>query len=630
MLGEVVGAYEITAQIGEGGMGVVYLAKHTTMGRQAVIKVLRPHLTGNNEMVRRFFNEAKAASSISHPGIVDVFDMGTRDDGSAYIVMDFLQGESLTSRLRRKGKLSIDEALQLVRQLLGALGAAHQNGIVHRDLKPDNIFIVPDPELRTGERIKLLDFGIAKLQGDNPSDFMATREGALMGTPVYMSLEQCQGANQCDHRTDLYAVGVILHQLLAGRPPFLAATPGEIMAAHMRDPPPSLRSRVPQASEALEHVVETLLAKSAKNRYSSCEAAIAAIDQATNHTFSTGPQVGAVGTVVPALDPMADTMLESAASTAGTTLGGAVATTRPSMSPAQRSRSRLPLVALAVLAVGGGASILFALQGDDVDKDEDKVALVQTDAGTRSDASPRVRLDGVPPISLKQVTNAKTTRSRKKHAEALKLHRLNDNEAALEAYKEAIQADPGHIVARYNYACLLNKVGKVEEGLELLRQLKEEACPVCLGRLVRARSDSEWVSARSHPGFIALTREVGLIQYTVFETATIFSEALTNEDLEHATDVFHPRDNISIHIRPEDCESKKCQKTSRLRGYNEVRDWLEEQEEPTRSGSPSCKGKCCSYPAATEPGLHLQRLCTSVDSGSVRTITSLTLSSSDP
>src|SRR5262249_32548818 len=154
------GNYQLESVIGEGGMGVVYLARHATLGRPAAVKVLHPELSTNQSIVTRFFNEARAASAVRDPGIVEVFDFGL-EDRSAYIVMEYLEGESLGARMQR-GRSAIGATLTIVRAIARALQAAHEQGIVHRDLKPDNVFLVPDPELPTGERVKLLDFGIAK------------------------------------------------------------------------------------------------------------------------------------------------------------------------------------------------------------------------------------------------------------------------------------------------------------------------------------------------------------------------------------------------------------------------------------------------------------------------------------
>src|SRR5947209_6847736 len=161
-------------------MGAVYMAEHQLIGRRAAIKVLLPELSSRREIVDRFFNEARATTAVSDPGIVQVFDFGFHQDGSAYIVMELLEGEPLDLRLKRLGLVHASEALRITRQVSGSLAAAHTRGIVHRDLKPDNIFMVRDPEAIGGERPKILDFGIAKLTGNDPGK-MRTRTGAVMG-----------------------------------------------------------------------------------------------------------------------------------------------------------------------------------------------------------------------------------------------------------------------------------------------------------------------------------------------------------------------------------------------------------------------------------------------------------------
>src|SRR5689334_4401433 len=187
MKGSVIGQYRVTGVLGEGGMGVVYAAEHTLLGRPAALKLLLPELSSKQDIVQRFFNEARAATAIRHPGIVEIYDFGWTNEGAAYIVMELLQGETLRAR-RARGPMPWSAALAITRQIAGALGAAHAKGIVHRDLKPDNIFLVPDPEVPGGERIKLLDFGIAKLAGQAVGQHM-TRTGAVIGTPTYMAPE---------------------------------------------------------------------------------------------------------------------------------------------------------------------------------------------------------------------------------------------------------------------------------------------------------------------------------------------------------------------------------------------------------------------------------------------------------
>jgi len=205
--------------IGRGGMGAVYAGEHVLLGRSAAIKVLLPELSQKQDVVMRFFNEARAATAIRHPGIIEVFDFGWTPEGAAFIVMEHLEGETLGRRASR-ARLRWQSALAIARQIAGALAAAHGKGIVHRDLKPDNIFLVSDPEVPGGERIKLLDFGIAKLAGESSATVNVTETGSVMGTPTYMAPEQCRGV-AVDHRADLYSLGCIVFELCTGRPPFV-------------------------------------------------------------------------------------------------------------------------------------------------------------------------------------------------------------------------------------------------------------------------------------------------------------------------------------------------------------------------------------------------------------------------
>src|SRR3954469_23404027 len=234
MIGETFGNYRVSELIGEGGMGVVYLAEHPGIGRRAAIKILRPGLTDNAELTKRFFNEARAANAIRHAGIVEVLDCGTLPSGTAYIVMELLEGENLAARLRKAGQLPVADARRVAAQTASALAAAHAAGIVHRDLKPDNLYLVPDERDASLEMVKVLDFGIAKLGQDaGRTSSVRTRTGSVMGTPAYMSPEQCRGTREIDPRTDIYALGVILFEMLCGRPPFVSEGFGEMVHLHI-------------------------------------------------------------------------------------------------------------------------------------------------------------------------------------------------------------------------------------------------------------------------------------------------------------------------------------------------------------------------------------------------------------
>ncbi|HXI57159.1 MAG TPA: serine/threonine-protein kinase [Polyangia bacterium] len=269
LIGSKVGNFRLAGRVGAGGMGVVYVAEHDLMGKKAAVKVLLPELSSNKEIVGRFFNEARAATKINHPSIVDIYDFGYHQTGHAYIVMEFLAGQSLTALL--KEGLHFGRVLDIAWQLGSALGAAHRHGIVHRDIKPDNIFVIPDPATPTGDRVKVLDFGIAKLSAEEGMASLHTRTGAIMGTPLYMSPEQCRGSGEVDHRSDIYAMGVIMFEMACGQPPFVRRGFGELITAHIFEAPPRLSSLNPDVPPAYEAIVMKMLQKEPQNRYQSTE-----------------------------------------------------------------------------------------------------------------------------------------------------------------------------------------------------------------------------------------------------------------------------------------------------------------------------------------------------------------------
>ena len=301
MIGTTVGSYRITAKVSVGGMGTVYKAEHALIGKLAAVKVLHPELRGNTDVINRFFNEAKATTQIKHPGIVEVFDFGYLPSGDGFIVMEFLEGVSLARRLR-KGKMPEGNAAMLMRGVCSALAAAHAKHIVHRDLKPDNIFLCPDPDSPTGERPKILDFGIAKLSDLGLSgSHSATKTGAVMGTPTYMSPEQCKGAGQVDHRADFYAIGCIFYELLCGKAPFEADGAGELIGMHLFMEPELPTTHEPSISAAAETLIMSLLDKDPENRPQSARdlgQRFSMLAQAQGWITQTSPTVGMAATVV--------------------------------------------------------------------------------------------------------------------------------------------------------------------------------------------------------------------------------------------------------------------------------------------------------------------------------------------
>jgi serine/threonine protein kinase len=250
-------------------MGSVWLAEHAMLGRRAAIKVLHTEFSSRPEFVQRFFNEARAATAIEDPGIVQIFDFGQHTDGSAYIVMELLDGETIDKRLQRVGTLELSSALRIMRQIASTLGAAHARGIVHRDIKPENLFMVRDPEVNGGERAKVLDFGIAKLTADSANK-VKTQTSAVMGTPTYMSPEQCRGAGHVDQRSDIYALGCVLFHLLVGRPPFVSEGIGDLIVMHMTaDPPVPSTMRQGGLPPEVDQIILRCLAKNPAHRFNS-------------------------------------------------------------------------------------------------------------------------------------------------------------------------------------------------------------------------------------------------------------------------------------------------------------------------------------------------------------------------
>jgi serine/threonine-protein kinase len=266
------GKYRVERTLGVGGMGAVYQALHTEIGRKCAVKVLNKDLADNPEFLARFRMEARAAAMIGHPGIVDVLDMGTSDDGAPFIVMEYLEGETLSARIKRLGQLPPQSAVQIMEDVLDALAAAHGAGIVHRDLKPGNIFLTSRPVPLT----KILDFGISKFHAAD-DDVNLTRTGVTLGTPTYMAPEQARGAKDVGPPSDLYAVGAILYKALTGQPPFVADSYNAMLAKVLTEiHRPAIELR-PDMPVALSGVIDLLLAKLPTNRPADARAARVAL-----------------------------------------------------------------------------------------------------------------------------------------------------------------------------------------------------------------------------------------------------------------------------------------------------------------------------------------------------------------
>jgi serine/threonine-protein kinase len=356
LLGKVLdGRYQIENVLGEGGMGIVYRAVHTTLGKQLAIKVLRPEVSKKEEILARFKQEARSASAIGNQHIIDISDFGVLPDGSTYFVMEFLGGKSLTEALQ-DGKFETSRTIRVARQLCNALGAAHEIGVVHRDLKPDNVQLIERDN--NSDFVKVLDFGIAKVGGASSK---LTQAGQVFGTPHYMSPEQCAGT-AVDNRTDIYAIGVMMYEMATGQVPFDADNLMGILTKHMYENPIPPRDFDPPTDvpPALEAVIMKALAKKPEGRYQNM-AEMAADLQAAE--AGTTPRA-----VVEAVDRSAGMGAPTEAGRTGVTVGV----------PDQEVRikkSQAPLfiaVGVVVLLAGGAAAFVFAGSGSDAEVEADQ------------------------------------------------------------------------------------------------------------------------------------------------------------------------------------------------------------------------------------------------------------------
>jgi len=331
--------YRVVRQIGRGGMGVVYEAEHVTLGKRVAIKLMLEKYAQDGEATARFHREARAASRIGNPHIIDVIDTGTAADGRAFVVMELLNGMPLSQVIEMSGSIPPWRAIQIMRQVLRAVGAAHAKGIIHRDLKPDNIFIINDGDQH--DFAKLLDFGISKVvDADEQVAFTKlTTTGVVMGTPLYMAPEQAMG-HPIERFADIYACGVILYEMLAGRPPFEGATYAVLVAKLLTQAPPMLSDLRPGLPGALVSAVHRALEKEPKDRFQTAEQFLLALP----------------GEKTPSLIELAGTLDSSS---------GAVAVPSPTTMKRLPSRSKWPLFALlAAGVVAAGVVTFLVLQRD--------------------------------------------------------------------------------------------------------------------------------------------------------------------------------------------------------------------------------------------------------------------------
>ncbi|HEX7333575.1 MAG TPA: protein kinase [Pyrinomonadaceae bacterium] len=295
------GKYRIDARLNEGGMGTVYRGTHVLMDKTVAIKVLRPSLAADEKIVARFSREARAASRISHPNALSVTDFGEDESGHVFLVMEFLSGKTLKQVIRDDGPLPLARVVDITRQVGDALNAAHSQGVVHRDLKSDNIMLL---DTMTGDYAKVLDFGIAKInEPDGTVDTSLTAPNLVIGTPQYMSPEQCSQDSEIDARSDIYSLGVILYEMLVGHVPFSGDSPTMVMMKHLQEPVPSVLEERNDLPASVARVVARAMAKVPRNRYQNVAELVEDLTIASGMTIHRLGPVTTAETPVRADDP---------------------------------------------------------------------------------------------------------------------------------------------------------------------------------------------------------------------------------------------------------------------------------------------------------------------------------------
>lgn len=364
MVGRVIGGnYRVERLLGKGGMGTVFQARQLSLDRDVAIKVLLSPMAMEGQMLERFQREARASSNIGHPGIVQVIDLGYLEEGLPFIAMEMLSGEDLRAKLSREGALGPDQAVPLMLQTCDALQAAHDKGIVHRDLKPDNLFLV----YRQGRvpMLKILDFGLSKIKG---TDQKLTDTGALLGTPNYMSPEQVKGDLAVDHRTDIYACGAILYEMLTGKPAYDGPTVQSILVSIMTEDPASPRSLRPEMAPELEAIVLRAMARNPDDRYQTIGEMGYELARAGSAIGISSSQLDQFSTPPPSSRPGSGYRPTPAYTPAPVSMPASSVATKPRGSPKGLIIGLvvglLVLMGAALLVMGGTGAVMFLLTRD--------------------------------------------------------------------------------------------------------------------------------------------------------------------------------------------------------------------------------------------------------------------------
>jgi len=354
------GKYRIIRLLGEGGMGAVYEGENTRIHRRVAIKVLHAGVAANADAVARFEREAQAAGRIGSEHIVEVLDLGQLVDGDRYMVMEFMDGESLSSRIHQSGRLTAAQVYPIALQMLEGLGAAHAAGIIHRDLKPDNVYLVRSKKGQS-DFVKLLDFGISKFNALG-GEFSMTRTGAVMGTPYYMAPEQAKGAKDIDTRVDIYAAGVILYEAVSGQVPFNADTFNELIFKIVLESPPPVEQVAPGLDPGFAAIISKAMARDLNERFASCADFLAALNAWAQSSHAQQPAHAAFGATPAAAGPrpVSATSMDVGTKAAwSNTQGDAALTPAP---PKKKTGLFVAIGAVAVLLLGGGAVTAYKLQ----------------------------------------------------------------------------------------------------------------------------------------------------------------------------------------------------------------------------------------------------------------------------
>jgi serine/threonine protein kinase len=357
------GQFQILQKIGAGGMGAVYKALQSDMNRMVGVKILHPKLANRKDLVSRFRREARAMSQLTHPNTVKVFLYGELDDGSLYIIMEFLEGKNLNQTVRTEGPFPLERALPILVQACGALDEAHKAGIIHRDLKPENIFLVQSDALH--DYPKLLDFGLAKVgeRQMRPGSIMLTQEGMVFGTPEFMSPEQAQG-KPLTPASDVYSLAVILYEVLTGKLPFDAKSAMDFIQLHVTGKPISVNQRVPGRTFPLllEQILDRALAKRAEDRFSSAAELAVALQAVLQGATALPPQLVETGKAVARPGPQGhrpDALPATPSPSPGQSPSPPLVAQPIAPRPGSRNSALLLLGAAAFLLIGIGLAVVL-------------------------------------------------------------------------------------------------------------------------------------------------------------------------------------------------------------------------------------------------------------------------------